>query len=163
MNYRNASEQDLPFIVDVYNSTVPGRMVTADTKPVQVKDRLNWFQQHNPNTRPLWVVEQDNEKIGWVSFNNFYGRPAYDGTAELSIYLHPQARRKGLGKEILAYCCSQSPLLKINTLLGIIFAHNEPSIKLFLNAGFEEWGHLPNIALMDGKEYGVKIFGKRVS
>ncbi len=162
MNYRNASEKDLPFIVDVYNSTVQGRMVTADTEPVAVKDRLYWFQQHNPHTRPLWIVEQNEEKIGWVSFNNFYGRPAYNGTAELSIYLHPQARKKGWGKEILSYCCKQAPLLRINTLLGIIFAHNEPSIKLFLNAGFQEWGLLPNIALMDGKEYSVKIFGKRV-
>lgn len=162
MNYRNASEQDLPFIVEVYNSTINSRMVTADTEPVAVKDRLNWFQQHNPHTRPLWIVELDEEKIGWVSFNNFYGRPAYNGTAELSIYLHPAARKNGLGKQILAHCCSQAASLKINTLLGIIFAHNEPSIKLFLNAGFKEWGQLPNIALMDGKEYSVKILGKRV-
>lgn len=163
MNFRDATEDDLFFIVDVYNSTVPGRMVTADTVPVQAKDKLNWFHQHNPQTRPLWIVTEEGKDMGWVSFNNFYGRPAYNGTAELSIYLHESARGKGLGKKILEACCAQAASLKINTLLGVIFAHNEPSLTLFKNAGFEEWAHLPNIALMDGKEYSVKILGKRIS
>jgi phosphinothricin acetyltransferase len=42
--------------------------------------------------------------------------------------------------------------------VGYIFSHNEPSIRLFRAFSFEEWGHLPNIAKMDGKEYSLSIF-----
>ena len=42
---RYASEADLPAIVAIYNSTVPSRMVTADTEPVTVESRLAWFRE----------------------------------------------------------------------------------------------------------------------
>ncbi|MFZ4768780.1 MAG: GNAT family N-acetyltransferase [Ferruginibacter sp.] len=87
MQFRDATMNDLPVIVEIYNATIPGRMATADTDPVTVADKILWFNAHNPFTRPLWMVEVDNQIIGWVSYNNFYGRPAYNGTAEISIYL----------------------------------------------------------------------------
>ena len=102
------------------------------------------------------------EIIGWVSFQNFYGRPAYDATAEISIYLREDHRGKGLGKQVLDYSIGECCNLGIKTLLGYIFAHNEPSLRLFYKAGFAEWAHLPNIALLDGFERSLKILGKRV-
>lgn len=159
MNYRNATLSDLPTIVSIYNSTIASRMVTADTAAVTVDDKLEWFNKHQPKTRPLWVVETDEKIIGWVSFNNFYGRPAYEGTAELSIYIHPDARGKGYGKKILQYSIKKAPYLKVHTLLGFIFSHNAPSIRLFEQAGFSEWGLLKNIALMDDKKYSLSIYG----
>lgn len=86
ITYRDASIEDLPVIVDIYNSTIPSRMVTADTKPVTVEERLAWFKEHNTSKRPLWVVEYEDEICGWVSLQSFYGRPAYNATAEISIY-----------------------------------------------------------------------------
>ncbi len=51
MNFttRDAVETDLARIVEIYNSTIPSRMVTADTEPVSVESRLEWFYKHNPN------------------------------------------------------------------------------------------------------------------
>lgn len=162
--YRNASIEDLDRIVAIYNSTVQSRMVTADTEPVTIESRTNWFYEHNPKTRPLWIVEdENNDMVGWVSFQSFYGRPAYAATAEISIYLDPLQRGKGLGKKILHHVFDQAKTLGINTLLGFIFSHNEPSVKLFKLMGFEEWATLPNIATLDGVERSLKIFGKRVN
>ena len=163
IDFNNAALNDLERIVAIYNSTIESRVVTADLEPVSVQSKVNWFHQHTPEKRPLWVVKDTNEIIGWVSFQDFYGRPAYDGTAEISIYLAPEHRGKGLGKQILSHSISECGKLGINTLLGYIFAHNEPSLKLFLNAGFEEWGHFPRIANLDGIERSLKILGKRVS
>ena len=164
LNFRNASENDLIRIVEIYNSTVPTRMVTADIDFVSVESKQKWFEEHNPTRRPLWVVENSlNKIIGWVSFQSFYGRPAYDATAEISIYLDINERGKGLGKLILQYCLDNVSNLGIKTLLGFIFSHNEPSLKLFQYFGFEEWGLLPNVALLDGQERDVKILGKRIS
>lgn len=163
MHFRNATIEDLPLIVEIYNSTVAGRMVTADTAPVQVHEKEKWFYEHNEDTRPLWMIEDEqNEIIGWASFQSFYGRPAYAGTAEVSIYLHEQMRGRGFGKKVLQYCIDTAPQLKLHTLLGFIFAHNQPSIDLFLHAGFEEWANLKDIAIMDNTFYSLKIFGRKV-
>ena len=161
--YRNATIDDMAQIVAIYNSTVPTRMVTADTEPVTVESRLPWFYEHNADTRPLWVIEDENKQIiGWVSFQSFYGRPAYAATAEISIYLDVSQRGKGIGKEVLQYSTDKAKLFGIKTLLGFIFAHNEPSLKLFRQSGFEEWATLPDIAVLDGVERSLKIVGKRI-
>jgi len=163
MKFRDALQNDLPVIVAIYNSTIQGRMVTADTEPVSVESRQQWFDEHKPGKLPLWMVEdEEGNIIGWVSFQAFYGRPAYDATAEISIYIDPMERGKGYGKKILQYAMEHAPSFGIKTLLGFIFAHNGPSIELFFKLGFEEWGHLKNIAEIDGKEISVKIVGKRL-
>lgn len=162
--YRDASITDLKSAVAIYNSTVASRMVTADLEEVSIESKMPWFYDHNPETRPLWIVEDEEGKTaGWVSFQSFYGRPAYDGTAEISIYLAEDRRGKGAGAEILKHCLEQAPKLGINTLLGYIFAHNEPSLKLFHKQGFTDWGVFKNIANMDGEERTLVIVGKRVA
>jgi len=163
MNVRNANLDDLPLIVEIYNSTVAGRMVTADTSPVSVEEKRSWFLNHNPNTRPLWIFEDAGKIIGWASFQDFYGRPAYSATAELSIYLHEDQRGKGYGKKLLDHCISKAPSLRIGNLLGFIFAHNIPSLRLFENAGFKQWANLPDVAEMDDKKYSLRILGLKLT
>ncbi len=163
LQFRDASIEDLPAIVEIYNSTVAGRMVTADTEHVSVNSRIPWFKEHEPLKRPLWVVEQNTRIIGWVSFQSFYGRPAYQGTAEISIYIEERHRGKGLGKLILQHAMNQCDRLGIKTLLGYLFGHNEPSKKLFFLLGFEPWGIFPRIAELDKIERDVIIVGKRIN
>ena len=164
LHYRDATQQDLPKIVAIYNSTIASRMVTADTGPVPVESKQQWFDEHSAAKRPLWIIENENSvMIGWVSFQSFYGRPAYDATVEISIYLDETQRGKGYGKEILQYCMDTAPRFGIKTLLGFIFTHNEASLKLFRNAGFEDWATMPGIAVLDGIERGLAILGKRIA
>jgi len=163
MQFRNAVQSDMPRIVEIYNSIIPGRMVTADTEAVTVQSRMKWFEQHTPGKRPLWVVEVEGTIIGWVSFQSFYGRPAYDATAEISIYLDEAARGKGFGAKVLQHAIENSAALGIKTLLGFIFSHNQPSLKLFQKFGFEDWALLPDIAVLDGIERSLSIVGKRLT
>jgi phosphinothricin acetyltransferase len=157
---RNAAIEDLPRIVEIYNSTIAGRMVTADLTPVSVESREAWFRQHASSTRPLWVFTNGTEIAGWLSFENFHPRAAYEKTAELSIYLDGKFRGQGLGKTILAEAISAAPALQIENLVGRIFGHNTPSLKLFATFGFERWGHLPQIAELDGVKRDLIIMGK---
>ncbi|HEK9102655.1 N-acetyltransferase [Bacillus pfraonensis] len=160
---RDAKISDLSSIVDIYNSTISSRMVTADTEPVTVTSKEQWFHEHSPSFRPLWVIESQGEICGWVSFQSFYGRPAYNGTAEISIYIHPMHRGNGIGKYIIQKVLDTCPKLKIKTLLVFIFAHNKASLQLFSCFDFEKWAHLPNVAELDGIERDLIILGKRIS
>jgi L-amino acid N-acyltransferase YncA len=163
LTYRDATLDDLPGIVAIYNSTVPSRLVTADLEPVSVESRLAWFHAHGPRARPLWVVEDGGKVIAWLSFTDFYGRPAYLRTAEVSIYLAESARGKGLGKQLLEAALAQAPSLGIDTVLGFVFGHNEPSLRLFRSFDFEPWGTLPRVAVLDGIERDLVILGRRMA
>jgi L-amino acid N-acyltransferase YncA len=159
---RDATEADLPAIVGIYNETIPGRMVTADTEPVTVASRLPWFHAHNSRTRPLWVLTGENRVCAWLSFNSFYGRPAYNPTAEISVYVAGTHRRQGLGRSLLGHAIDRAPACEVRTLLGFIFGHNEPSLKLFKAYGFAQWAHLPRVAVLDEIERDLIILGRRV-
>jgi phosphinothricin acetyltransferase len=160
--FRNATREDLPKIVGTYNSTIPSRMVTADLVPVSVESKEAWFRSHNPKTRPLWVVEYNGEYAGWVSFTDFKSRDAYQGTAELGIYLEEKFRGKKLGDACLAHAIEKSPSLGITSLTGFIFGHNEPSLCLFAKHGFEKWAFMPGIADMEGVLRDLVIMGRKV-
>ncbi|MCQ8878924.1 GNAT family N-acetyltransferase [Pseudoalteromonas shioyasakiensis] len=158
---RLANKNDLPAIVAIYNETIAGRMVTADTQPVSVADKQAWFESHTEK-RPIYVYEQDGKVLAWLSYKSFYGRPAYDGTVEISIYITSQAQGQGLGKALLLFAQQQAKRLNIKVLLAFIFSHNLPSIKLFEKFDFETWGKLPNVAIMDGNLYSLTILGKHL-
>jgi L-amino acid N-acyltransferase YncA len=162
MEVRDAIPDDLSDIVAIYNSTIASRMVTADTDPVSVESRRAWFEQHSPARRPLWVAWENNCVIGWLSYSSFYGRPAYDATCEVSVYLAPEARGQGIGSQLLLRCVEHAPSIRVSTLLGFIFGHNLPSLKLFEKHGFIRWGYLPRVATLDGIERDLVILGRRV-
>lgn len=159
--HRPATRADLEQIVAIYNATIPSRQVTADTEPVSVARRVGWFDEHDANSRPLWVVADEGRIAGWLSFSSFYGRPAYRRTVELSVYVHEAFRHCGLGSYFLAQALQHAPSLQVDTLLGFIFGHNRPSLQLFAKFGFARWGNLPRVALLDGIERDLVIVGRR--
>ena len=161
--HRVARREDLPQIVDIYNSTIPSRLVTADTEPVSVESRVRWFNEHSADSRPLWVVEVYGRIGGWLSFSSFYGRPAYSKTAEVSVYVNEAHRKQGLGSYLLTEALARAPSLKLDTLLGFIFGHNLPSLALFEKFGFQRWGVLPKVAALDNIERDLVIVGRRLN
>jgi L-amino acid N-acyltransferase YncA len=162
MNIRDAVEGDLPAIVGIYNASIPQRMATADLEPVSVESRRMWFRAHTPARHPIWVVEIEGEIVAWLSFQMFYGRPAYGKTAEVSVYVAPNYQRRGIGRQLLSRAIYQSYDLGFKILLAFIFAHNLPSLRLFEGLGFERWGYLPAVAELDGVERDVVIAGLRI-
>lgn len=162
MTIRDAVASDLPAIIDIYNASIPQRIATADLEPVSIESRYSWFLEHIPSSHPIWVMEVDQIIAGWLSFQRFYGRPAYHATAEISIYVAPHYQRRGIGRQLLTKAVSHSPSLGLKTLLGFIFAHNHLSLQLFESLGFQRWGYLPQVAELDGVERDLVILGYRI-
>jgi phosphinothricin acetyltransferase len=160
MIIRDALESDLPAIIDIYNATVPTRMVTAELEPTTVEARLPWFREHSPDQHPVWVAESDGRVIGWLDFKKFLPRCAYRGTAEISVYVDEKFRRRGVARRLLEEAISRVSSLGITALVGLIFGHNEPSLKLFERLGFQRWGLLPAIARLGSVERDLIVMGR---
>ena len=159
---RIATEADLPAIVAIYNAAVPGRMATADTEPVQLESRREWFAAHTPDRHPLWVEEREGEIAGWLSLGVFYDRPAWNITAEVSVYVAPACQRQGVAAALLETAIETAPALGLRVLMGTIFGHNDPSLALFRRFGFEHWGFMPGATELDGVGRDVVFVGRHV-
>ena len=157
---RDAVEADLSAIIAIYNATVPTRMVTAELEPTTVEARLPWFRDHSPDEYPFWVAESDGRVIGWLNFKKFLPRCAYRGTAEISVYVDEKSRRHGVGQRLLEEAIARAPALGITALVGLIFGHNEPSLKLFDRLGFERWGFFPAVAQLDHVKRDLIVMGQ---
>lgn len=160
---RDAKQGDLEAIVRIYNSSIPGRLATADSVPVTVESRRSWFLDRDFRMHPIWVFESDGRTLGWLSFEKFYGRPAYAATAEISIYVDPTAHRRGVATNLLRNAFERAGDLGLSTFLAFIFAHNDRSLSLCKRFGFEQWGHLPRVAILDDLERDLLILGRRVN
>lgn len=156
---RDATEADLDAIVAIYNASIPGRLATADTVPITVESRRGWLRDRDVTRYPLWVLEQGGHAAGWLSFSRFQGRPAYAATAEVSIYVDPGAQRTGVATRLMRHAFERAAGLRLSVFLGLVFEHNHPSVSLCRRFGFETWGHLPRVALLDGIERDLLILG----
>jgi L-amino acid N-acyltransferase YncA len=163
MIIREATESDLPAIVEIFNAAIPSRMVVALLEPVSVDERRPWFRAHSAETHPLWVVQSPDGMIAaWLSLETFLSRCAYRGTAEVSVYVHEGFRRQGLAARLLRNAIGTAPRLGIDALVGYIFAQNNPSLEFFEHAGFERWGYLPRVARLDTGPCDLVIVGRHI-
>jgi phosphinothricin acetyltransferase len=162
MVIRDALEGDLPAIIHIYNEAIATRMATAQLEPVTLESRKDWLKDHSPAEYPFWVLQMDGQVAAWLTFKSFLPRCAYRGTAELSVYVHEQFRRRGLARRLLEEAIARAPALGLTALVGLIFAHNEPSIRLFGKLGFARWGLLPRVARMGEVERDLTIMGRHV-
>lgn len=160
MKIRDAVPADLPAIVDIYNGAIATRISTAQLEPVTVESRRDWLNDHSPDRHPFWVLEYGGVVAGWLTVKPFIPRCAYSGTVELSVYVNEKFRRRGIARALLEEAIARAPQLEITAMVGLIFAHNESSLKLFERLGFERWGLLPHIALLDGIERDLIIVGR---
>ena len=158
LQIREATESDLPAIVDIYNESIPAGWSTADTKPVTVSERVEWFRRSDSAKRPIWVAEADGLVVATVYLSSFYeGRPAYDATAEVSIYVATDYQRRGIGRRLKEWVIDQCPRLGVTTLLSMHFDHNQATRHINATLGFQQMGHLKEIAVVQGKKRGLII------
>ncbi|MFT8457702.1 MAG: N-acetyltransferase family protein [Liquorilactobacillus ghanensis] len=161
MKFELASAGDLSRIVEIYNQAVLTRQSTADLKPATVQQRQPWFAAHQNNRqRPLWIIKNTDTVVGWMSLSDFYGRPAYQRTAEISLYLDQNYQGHGIGKQALTFLADQLTACQVEIVLAFVFSHNKASQHLFRTFGYQRWGHLPEVALLDQRLCDLDILGK---
>jgi phosphinothricin acetyltransferase len=166
--HRLATREDLPAIVDIYNRAVLEKASTCDVEPVSTASRQAWFLGSDPRRHPVWVGHEASDPdtvTGYLTIDPFLnGRPGYDVTSDVALYLHPDHRGRGQGAHLLDEAVARAPDLGARTLATTIFASNEASLRLFRSRGFQEWGRLPGVAdLGGGAVHDVVFVGRPVA
>ncbi|MFP7153403.1 GNAT family N-acetyltransferase [Weissella paramesenteroides] len=160
INFRFATKDDLPKIVTIYNQVISLKNVTADLAPISVSDREQWFNASSHEKYSIWIIADDDQVIGWCSLGAFYGRAAYQHTAEISIYIDETTRGKHVGTQAIQFLATQLKQRDLQNIVAYVFRQNTPSMTLFKKQGFEQWGLLPEVAKIDGHHLDLAILGK---
>ncbi|MGK4063797.1 N-acetyltransferase family protein [Weissella paramesenteroides] len=160
INFKFATKDDLPKIVTIYNQVIKLKNVTADLAPIPVSDREKWLDASSHEKYPIWIITNDEQVIGWCSLEAFYGRAAYQHTAEISIYIDETTRGKHVGTQTIQFLATQLKQRDLQNIVAYVFRQNIPSMTLFKKQGFEQWGLLPEVAEIDGRHLDLAILGK---
>lgn len=163
MNIRPALKKDIRQITEIYNQAVKAGYKTADINPLTKKEMTEWLENHNPDKYPVWVAEEKQSIVGYLSLSPHRpGRNALRFTAEVSYYVHFDHHRKGVASHLMKHALSKCRNLEIKTLFAILLECNTSSIALLGKFYFKKWGTLPRVANFNGKEMDQVYYGLRV-
>jgi L-amino acid N-acyltransferase YncA len=159
---RIATYKDLEEINDIYNQAVE-KGQTADLIAIDMESRKKWFEAHEEKTYPVFVAEENNKIIGWLSFSSYrQGRLGLRFTSEISYYIDKNHRRKGVGTKLIEHSLKMASHYHFKTLFAVILENNSPSIMLVEKHGFERWGFMPGVAEIKGEVLGHVYYGSRI-
>lgn len=162
-NIRLAIRNDLDIIVGIYNQAVRAGNATADLEEVSVESKEEWFAEHDNNKYPIYILNDGHKTIGWGSLSPYRkGRAALQATAEISYYLDYTEHGQGHGKYLIEYMLKDCQRLGIKNLFALLLEVNRSSVKILEHFGFEQWGHMPHVAELNGTSCGHLIYGKNL-
>lgn len=157
--FRLVQLDDAPEILAIYNDCVRTRQSCGHTEPIRLMTVLDWLDNMSAE-RPIWVVESQGQLIAWFAVEDFYGLPAFESVVEVSVYIQARYQRQGLGGQVLTYIEAYLQTIHVSHMVAYIYAHNAASIALFKRHQFEQWGRLPQVALLGGQRFDLLLLGK---
>jgi L-amino acid N-acyltransferase YncA len=134
---RLAEPDDAPRIADIYNAGIAERRSTFETSARESADVLDWL---GAGVRFPVLVAGEGDIIGWARIAAYSERPAYAGVGEVSVYVDPGARGRGVGTALLDALGRRARELGYWKLTGKLSPENEPSIRIVRRNGWREVG-----------------------
>ncbi len=159
LTIRPATKSDVHRITEIYNEAIENTTATFDTDAKSEEDRMNWFMNHD-EMHPVLVAENEGRVIGYASLSRWSDRCAYDGTAEVSVYIDPNFRGKGTGKKLLEVLTLQAEKIGLHNLISRITEGNLNSIHIHEIYGFEHIGVIREAGKKFGKFLDVHMMQK---
>ena len=119
----------------------------------------DWDSMHNKHSRFVYI---ENEKIlGWIALSPVSTRKAYEGVAEVSVYVDTCTLGKGIGTRLMEEVIQSSELNGIWTLYSSVFPENTATIKLHEKFGFRIIGRRERIAQLGSRWRDTILFERR--
>ncbi|MVN77070.1 GNAT family N-acetyltransferase [Hymenobacter sp. HMF4947] len=147
MTFQPLTAAHWPAVRAIYEAGIATGNATFET---QAPTWEAWDKSHLAHSR-LVAVATDGTVRGWAALSPVSGRCVYGGVAEISIYIAPEARGQGVGRQLLQALIQASEAQGIWTLQAGTFEENTASIGLHTQAGFRVVGHRERI----GQHHGV--------
>jgi len=160
---RPSRDQDLPAITAIYAHHVLHGTGTFETEPPSEADMVGRRADVLAKGLPYLVAEEDGRVLGYAYCQWFKPRPAYRFSAEDSIYLHPDAQGKGLGKALLAELARQAEAAGIRKLIAVIGdSGNKGSVGVHKALGFQPVGVIQSCGWKFGKWLDIVLMEKQI-
>jgi len=150
---RNATDADLPAIVEMLNIEIAQSPYVYAEIPVTVEERRGWLAMHKTAELPVLVadIEEDPRSVGWAALSPYRQSSGYRFTAELSVYVARRAQRRGIGSALVRALVNRAEERGLRALVGSVDAGNTPSIELLGRFGFIEVARLPAVGYKFGE------------
>lgn len=132
-------------VLEIYQHGIDSGMATFETQ-VPVWDKFDLKYHHHSRI----VALSDDQLVGWAALSPVSSRECYSGVAEVSVYVHQQHQRKGIGRMLLLQLIVESEQNGIWSLLSVIHEENRASIHLHEQCGFRYIGYRERIAQLNG-------------
>jgi L-amino acid N-acyltransferase YncA len=158
-NIRQAVESDIMDILEIYNQGIQDRIATLEEETKDYAYMNDWFEKHQGRYRAV-VAENEGNIVGWASLNPYSNRCAYDGVADLSIYISRDYRGIGLGKQLLTEIEFLAAANGFHKIVLFTFPFNMLGQGLYRKMGFREVGVFKNQGVLDGEFVDVMAMEK---
>ena len=147
-----------PQVRAIYQAGIDGGDATFETEPP------SWPTWDRDHLREHRFVALDGERVlGWGALSPVSRRPVYAGVVEVSVYVHPGAQGRGVGRALLAAVIESSERAGIWTLQAGIFPENTASLVLHERAGFRKVGIRERIGCHSGIWRDVVLLERRAA
>jgi len=133
---REMKETDLGEVLEIYNDAILHTTAVYDYRAHSLEDRKGWFNQKTEGGYPLFVFEEDGKVLGFATYGPFRAWPAYKYSIEHSVYVHKEARKKGIGTKLLKALIECAEEESYVTLIAGIDSTNKGSILIHEKLGF---------------------------
>ena len=153
---RDARPSDIPAIVDIYNESVVSSTATFDTAPKTIQDYTVWFTAHD-RRHPVIIAELDGAVAGWAALSAYSDRAAYDGTAEVSLYVRRSRWNRGIGRRLFSAIVDRGRTVGLHTVISRIAEGNDVSVALHTSLGFTNVGVMREVGNKFGRMLDVMI------
>jgi L-amino acid N-acyltransferase len=153
---RPAHRSDAEKIAEIYNEAVRSTTATFDTHPRSTAAQRSRLEQRDA-AHPVLVAELGSEVVGWAALSPWSDRPAYAGTAEVSVYVAEKWRGRRIGRTLLGGLIGAGSAAGLHTLVARIAEGNPASRRLHIAAGFTTIGVMREVGNKFGRFLDVEL------
>lgn len=160
---RPSTDADVPQIAAIYAHHVLHGTGTFETTPPTESDMAARRADVLGKGLPYLVAEEDGRVLGFAYCQWFKPRPAYRFSAEDSIYLHPDAAGRGVGKQLLAELAARAEAAGIRKLIAVIGdSNNAGSVGVHGALGFSRVGVFKSCGWKFGRWLDIVLMEKTI-
>ncbi len=163
MTIRDATEADLPRILEITNEAIANTTAVWSIKPVTLAARRTWLEERQSRGFPVLVATHDKSVMGFASYGDYRPWDGYLHTVEHSVYVYPDAQGLGLGRALLEALLERAEVQGKHVMVAGIEASNTVSIALHRRVGFEEAGQLRQVGRKFGRWLDLLFMQKTLS